>query len=336
MVSITDIILLHNYIVLTVTRLRYIPENPSASIQFQMSLGQVRLRPKANKPSINNMSAMEGGLWGREPPTYGHRNTNDPYGVVPHGGGGGGDFDFLSRVEKAEARDSERERNRSKGHRAFARRSMEGGMMDDGGGVSFGGDNMTNQRAVSSHYQTSNSAVNEQMQKMHEHAVQRHHEQTIRTLLREQHGLSEAEAEQEIKLWRQEVEAGKAAPIPSGDAAAPKVEARRAARGENGQFLQQTDFDDPFKVRAVRSATPPKPKPWEIEDGFKQRSTSKTPKQKVRPFEVADPFKSRTSASPPNAYSNHAAGEYKMASGSSHSQFHVDPNASSTVGGIFG
>lgn len=314
-----------------------------------MSLGQVRPRPKANKPSINNMSAVEGGLWGREPNTYGQRIVDDPYGVVPHGGGGGGGgIDFLSRVEQAEARDSDRQRSRvrQKGHQAYARRSVDGGMMDDGGGVSFGGDSMANQQR-DNRFQTSNSAVNSQMQQMHEQAVQRQHEQTIRTLLREQHGLSEADAEHEIKLWRQEQAAGKAAPIPSEEAQAPNVQVRRAARGENGQFLHQAaDFQDPFKVRTKRSATPPKSKPWEIDNGFKQRSTSYTPQQKVKPFEVSDPFKMRTSASPPSAHNDHAAGGYTMASGPNggygmdsgfgRSQFHVDPNASSIAGGIFG
>jgi len=303
-----------------------------------MSLGQVRMRPKANKPSINNMSAVEGGLFGREPSTYGHRIVDDPYGVVPHGGAGG-NLDFLSRVEQAEARDSDRQRARvrQKGHQAYAKRSMEGGMMDDGG-ISFGGDSMPNPRANQDMYQTSNSAVNQQMQQMHENAVQRHHEQTIRKLLREEHGLSEAECDHEINLWRQEVAAGKAAPIPAAEAQVPSTQARRAARGENGQFLasSSTAYNDPFKVRAVRSATPPKPKPWEINDNFKQRSTSATPKQKAKPWDVSDPFKSGGAATPAGPSNTHAAGGFRMSHGRDHiGGFHVDPNASSIPGGIF-
>lgn len=110
-----------------------------------MSLGQVRMRPKANKPSIANMSAVEGGLFGREPQTYGQRIVDNPYEVLPHGGGGGygggGNLDFLSRVEQAEARDSERQNSarQRKGHRAYVKRHPDGGMMDDGG-VVFGDD----------------------------------------------------------------------------------------------------------------------------------------------------------------------------------------------------
>lgn len=314
------------------------------------ALGQTRLRPKANKPSINNMSAQQGGLFGREPSTYGQQITSEPYGVVPHMGGGG--LDFLDRVAQAEQRDSERQRSARgrKGHQAFVKRAQDGSLMEAAGGIHFGDDAPTQQqqRQRAHMYQTSNSATNSQMQTMHEEAVQRHHEDTIRKLLMDEHGLSAKEAERELVLWRQEVASGKSAPIPIADE--PQGQGGyRPARGENGQFLNASaSFEDPFKVRAARSATPPKKKPWEIEDNFKQRSTTLGTPQKTKAWEVDDPFKSRSS--PPGAnYSDGrtaaaagaAAAPRHMAAGQghmgrAHSQFHIDPNASSIAGGIFG
>ena len=137
-----------------------------------MSLGQVRMRPKANKPSITNASAMEGGLFGREPTTYGQ--------IQPGGGGrgGGGGLDFLDRLEQAEGRDTDRlnsSRQRSRAatkQKSYGKRTQDGGFTDDG--WAFGDDSMP-QRATGSKnsmYQTSNGATNEHMKQVHEQAQQ--------------------------------------------------------------------------------------------------------------------------------------------------------------------
>ena len=303
-----------------------------------MSLGQVRMRPKANKPSIANMSAVEGGLFGREPQTYGQRIVDNPYEVLPHGGGGGygggGNLDFLSRVEQAEARDSERQNSarQRKGHRAYVKRHPDGGMMDDGG-VVFGDDTapQNRQHRKQEMYTTSNGATNTAMQNQLEAAVQRQHEQTIRQLLMEQHGLSAKEAERELVLWRQEVASGKAKPIPVPQA---NGTAGHRARGENGNFLPSQQFEDPFKVRAARSATPPKSKPWDIVDNFKDNRAEGVTAHKrgPQPWEVADAFKDGNSG---------FGAAFPMTSGGGGqygAQFHAqrDPNASSISGGIFG
>lgn len=300
-------------------------------------LGAVRLRPKANKPSVNNFSASNGHV---------------PYGAaMPFNGGAPGDLDFLSRVEQAEARDSARQqdsarrRTGAKGHQAYVKRHHDGGLMDTGG-VVFGGDNTprAQRQPAGNMYTTSNSATNQQMQQMHAAAVQKHQEDTIRKLLMEQHGLSKREAEEELKLWRQEVANGKAAPLPSGDEPTSSIDQRRGKRGENGQFLTTGSFEDPFKVRAVRSATPPKPKPWDVEPNpFKQSHTPAAPK--VAAWDVNDPFKQR---SPPQQCAQQHHMEMRAAGGAArnpaagmgmrdaNSHFHMDPNASSISGGIFG
>jgi len=315
-----------------------------------MSLGQVRVRPKANKPSITNMSAVDGGLFGREP---------GGYGQVQQQQGGGGGPDFLMRLEQAEGRDTERQRNRAtKKQQAYGKRSQDGGFTDTG--WAFGDDSTPGGGAANNMYKTSNGATNEHMQQAHEAAVQRHHEGTIRTLLLEQ-GLSEQEAQREIAIWRRDVQSGRAAPIPEAeDQQAPKMAARRGVRGENGNFLSQTPFEDPFKKHAGRAATPPKPKPWEIDDAFKRRAHGASPPQaKAKAWEVNDPFKQRTGALPPTtpAYDLHdpfkqradapyvddmweraAAGGAATAPGSpaDYNFGGRDPNASSIAGGIFG
>jgi rare lipoprotein A (peptidoglycan hydrolase) len=57
--------------------------------------------------------------------------------------------------------------------------------------------------------------------------------------------------------------------------------------------LPSQQFEDPFKVRAARSATPPKSKPWDIVDNFKDNRAEGVTAHKrgPQPWEVADAFK---------------------------------------------
>jgi len=271
----------------------------------------------------------------------------DPRSDVPQIGHSSG-LDFLDRLASAESRDSDRLSSRQrkatqKGHKAYARRHQDGGLMEEGG-IVFGDDQMPQGpgTGTSDMYQTSNSYNNAKMQEQHEEAVQRHHENTIRQLLIEQHGLTRQQAEHELKLWKQEVDNGKAKPIPTAE---PQMQMEgRRARGENGQFISSASVEDPFKVRAVRSATPPKPKPWDVAyDPGKQRTGSSPPQKKVQAWDVADPFKQRVAdvRSPGGNMSRAAAGgsatnpltNTRMMH--AQSNFHYDPNTSSLAGGIF-
>ena len=48
-------------------------------------------------------------------------------------------------------------------------------------------------------------------------------------------------------------------------------------RGENGRILADATFEDPFKKRVARSATPSKGKPWDIVDAFKDGPRGSSP-----------------------------------------------------------
>ena len=315
-----------------------------------MSLGQVRLRPKANKAI----------------------SEKNPHFGRPQFGGDqfGGDLDFLERLEKAEESDRFRQ-NQQKGHRAFQKRAADGSICSDQG-ISFGDDSSPQQHRTRNIYQTSNNATNEAMQQVHEAAKQRAHEATIRELLL-QHGMSEQQIQHEIALWRREQAAGTAPPIPdsleeaSGEVHAPRTLQKR---GENGQFLGQAS-EDPFKVRAARTGTPQKSKPWDIDGGFQDRNglAAKVGK-KSNAWDIDDTFKQRGSGPALGHNNRHAdvedpfkvresptqASSYQAASNSFHAQgvaaggaarsitfndaqrpgFMRDANQSSISGGIFG
>jgi len=323
-----------------------------------MSLGQVRMRPKANK-AISDQ--------------------NPHFSRPQYGGGGGGSLDFLDRLEQAEARDNDhynemeqfRLQTQQKGHRAFQKRAQDGSICYDQG-ISFGDDSSPQVRKSNSMYQTSNNATNQAMADQHEAAKQRHHEATIRELLLEQ-GFGEQQIQHEIALWRRDLASGAAAPIPDtmeeaqgGADFAPRPIGQRQ-RGENGQFLAGGDFEDPFKVRAGRSGTPQKSKPWDItgkeernglaakvgkkanawdiDDAFKVRGAGAQLGKKSNAWDIDDAFKAR--GSPPQQQQFGGCGFHAQgvaAGGAARSMPQNDfmapgtrdANQSSIAGGIFG
>jgi len=303
--------------------------------------GGVRMRPKNNRPSITNKSGMDGGLFGREPQNYGTVVPQEPV-QMRMGRANGGGLDFMSQLEDAEARDSHRQQLQAYEEQQWQAANTKNRRREhELGNFTFNDEFDARNRAKLKQemYQTSNGATNSGMQQAHVQAVQRSQEGKVRQMLRE-HGLDEQQVEREVQLWRQDVAGGRASATPFPEEAPEQPKVRGGAhRGENGRILQDTAFEDPFKKRAARSATPPKSKPWDINDPFKDGPRGSSPPQsKSQPWAVEDPFKSRGPAarSQDAAWMN-AAGSGKVASagGQRGHGFSVDPNRSSISGGIF-
>lgn len=308
-----------------------------------MSLGGVRMRPKANKPSLTNKSGTDGGLFGREPQNYGEIVAQEP---IQHRMGRAGGPDFMSQLEEAEARDSHRQREMAYADQQWQASSTKDRRREhERGNFSFNDEFDAQNRAklAQDMYQTSNSSTNSQMQQAHVNAINRSQEAQVRQLLRD-HGLDNETVEREMKLWRQDVARGttSAMPFPGEEVQEqPKVRGGQH-RGENGRILADASFEDPFKKRVARSATPSKGKPWDIVDAFKDgpRGSSPPNANKVKPWSVDDPFKSRGVAP-----RNQDVSVMSAAGGGMAPSFHpgmtgvprsgTDPNRSSVSGGIF-
>ena len=209
-------------------------------------------------------------------------------------------------------RDSHRQREMAYADQAYLNQGSKARRhAQERGGIVFGDDSSPPRQqashgaASSTMYQTTNGANQQQMQDMHQQALQRHHEGTLVKLMVEEHGMSEKEAWAEIALYRKEVGEGLAAPLPNTEPA-PRGRPHRQTRGEGGNLLSATPFEDPFKARSS-AATPGSQfgaiKPWEVDDPLRRRSgnAARPASQhgaKSKPWDVGDPFKQRSPPPP--------------------------------------
>jgi hypothetical protein len=271
-------------------------------------LGGVRQRPKANKPSITNASSMPGGLFGRQPSTYGQVVEQEPaqYRMAPSAGDG---LDFLTRVEQTEARDSRRIGGAGPSSIVFGDDSTSYDVSRQNrqvtqqrrqqqwqGGIVFGDDSTvaSKQRPGSSMYETTNASNQAKMQQQHRAALKKQEEQVLVDIMVEQHGMSVDEARRELTLYRDEQAAGLV-----DDASAFEQVQRNAEREQQQKTtFEPWDVQDPFKQRSPTYSAPKGNKPWDVNDTFKQGHDRSPPRPKSKPWDIDDPFKQRSSTTP--------------------------------------
>ena len=146
-----------------------------------------------------NGSSIPGGIFGVEPTFY------QQAGLSP-------EEDFMTKLEAAEGRDlltaQELRQNTGQEYQSTLQRQR-------GSNIVFGDDSSPprhgNGRGGASQWQTTNQMQQDQMQRMHEKALERREEQILMQIMMEQHGMTEKDAKFEIALYRKEQAAAEAA-----------------------------------------------------------------------------------------------------------------------------
>ena len=164
------------------------------SAAFPAVRPRARVRSQSQAHVKNFSSGVADNVFG------GHASGNTPAAT--------GGLDFLSRVEQAERRDESRLSHRGgpPSTNPYAQRTDFQRMRDKDrqGSLVFGDDAPPTGHNTQSMYETTNGRNQLAMTSSLKQAHERHEETVLKKIMIEQHGMSMAEANVEIKLYRQE------------------------------------------------------------------------------------------------------------------------------------